>query len=143
MGLTDRQVAREPVVRRGRPGHEKRASRKYIAKRQPDLVRANYHGRRFETLTRLQLGSKVTRRPWYIYRYDRVRLERIAALSPKVRFTRFETYLAKYLKRDLRKKSARDVERDVRFFRRYYFDHNDDPKLLAKLLRAVERKRDR
>jgi arabinofuranosyltransferase len=137
MGLTDAYVAHQPLKRRGRPGHEKKAEPGYIEKRMPHLVRDVYHPGRHEQLTRLQFGGEVTHRPWYIYHFDREVMARIKQLSPKVRFKPFDAYLRGY-SRELRKQTPKAIRDDQRFFGRYYFDHNDDPKLLERWHKAVQ-----
>ena len=131
-GLTDAAVAHQKIEKRGRPGHERRAKKSYIAKRNPHLIRRNYHDDAREALTRVDMGDGVAQRPWYIYHYDKAVMDRIAALTPSVRFIRFDEYLGRYIEHYAATRPDDQLREDDAFFRRYYFDHNPDPALLAR-----------
>jgi hypothetical protein len=139
VGLTDATVARTPLKKRGRPGHEKWATERYLLERKPLFIRhpklakkyAKYRG-----LTRLDFGDGMPRN-WSLFIYDRESLATIREVAPEIRFVDFEVYLDEYL-RNLDDKSQHQVERDLRFFRRYYFDHNDDERRLAPLERRAQ-----
>jgi hypothetical protein len=136
VGLTDAHVAHQQLDERGRPGHEKRADKAYISKRSPHLVRGNYVPRKRRSLTRIAL-SKGSGKWWHIWRYDRELMRKVRALDPDVRFLDFETYLDTYIRRMPRKE--RDVViRDLRWFKTYYFNHNDDRARLEKIQRWLE-----
>jgi hypothetical protein len=133
VGLTDAHVAHQKLKRRGRPGHEKQAHRAYIAERDPHLVRGHYQPRSRRRLTRIVLG-KGTGGRWHIWRYDRELMRRVKEIDPEVRFRDFEAYLDGYI-RGLRRKKREVVLRDLRWFKAYYFDHNDDQERLEKIQR--------
>jgi hypothetical protein len=145
VGLTDAHVAHQRVDRRGRPGHEKHADGAYIERRMPHLVRDPYHPTRHEKLVAFHFGSAIAHRTWYVYHHDRAVMARIKQLSPGVRFQRFDKYLDRYIKRELRKRTVKELRGDARFFERFYFNHNDDPELLQRwqkaLTKALERAR--
>lgn len=137
VGLCDRTIARLPVKERGRPGHEKYAPPWYIKKRMPNLVRGgDYIPRQYAGLTRIRFGRGTGLRRWHIYKYERDEMRRVRELAPRVRFVDFERFLDGYIAA-LDGRSAEDVARDLAFFRRYYFDHNDDPERLAALERRA------
>lgn len=137
VGLTDATVAHQTIKKRGRPGHEKRAAPSYVATRNPHLMLKNYQPKRFEELTRFFFGRAVSRKPWYIYHYDRAAMERIAELTPAVRFKRFDAYLRDYMAH-MTGRSRSDLEEDAAFFKVYYFDHNHDPELAARWRAALD-----
>ncbi|MDD9932697.1 MAG: hypothetical protein OXT09_03800 [Myxococcales bacterium] len=131
-GLTDAHVAHLPLRKRGRPGHEKLAGDRYVRSRQVHFIDGGHHPKWFGRTGRIRWGAGTGRRVWHIYRYDRDLMAAIRELDMGVRFTDFERYLDRYLARLERKDPAR-VRRELEWFKRYYFDHNDDPARLAKL----------
>jgi hypothetical protein len=90
-----------------------------------------------------EFGSAIAKRPWYIYHYDRRVMDTIKKLTPSARFKRFDEYLKRYIKREVPEQSLSALEEDDRFFRRFYFDHNDDPKLLERWQNALTEARAR
>lgn len=132
-GLTDRVVARRELSGRGHVGHEKVAPRRYIVKRKVHLLRARsgqdkFHPKRFRELTAVRLGRE--RDPWQIAVYDREMMAAIRSKAPEIRFRDFEGWLDGYIL-ELDRKAPADVASDLLWFRRYWFDHNDDPVRLA------------
>jgi hypothetical protein len=139
VGLVDPVIARLPPKRDNRPGHQKVAPDWYIRKRNPHFLRSGGHiPRAYESLAGIHFGPGTGRRRWLIYHYDAALMRRVPELMPEVRFTDFERHLDRYIAQARRARPA-SLERDLRFFRRYYFDHNDDPKRLNALeqLRVV------
>ena len=131
VGLTDAHVAHQKLEKRGRPGHEKRADKDYIIERNPHLVRAHYMPKDRRKLTKIRLGEGSGGR-WYIWRYDRELMRQIHEYDPTVKFRDFERYLDGYI-RGLPRKSRRMVLRDLKWFKAYYFNHNDDQERLEKI----------
>ncbi|HLA78329.1 MAG TPA: hypothetical protein VJU18_12175 [Vicinamibacteria bacterium] len=123
MGLTDTQVAHQPVGPRARPGHEKEASDDYVLSRPVHfaLTKREFHPAEYRPLTRVRVGPSELA----IVVYDREIMRRLAA-QPEVAFVDFEQYLDRYLE-TLGQRGRPGVAKDFRFFRRYYFDHNQDP----------------
>jgi arabinofuranosyltransferase len=127
LGLTDETIAHAPLRKRGRPGHEKRASRGYLVRRGVDFIRKT---------SVISLGPPEARavaqlrglpgRPWFILRYDRDLMRQIAREAPEIRFVDFEVWLDRYVAA-LDRRSPGEVREDLGWLRRYYFDHNDDP----------------
>lgn len=122
MGLTDTQVAHQPVTRRARPGHEKEASDDYVLSRPVHfaLTKREFHPADYRALTRIRVG----RTEFSIVVYDREIMRRLQG-APEVGFVDFEAYLDRYIAA-LGQRGRPAVARDFQFFRRYYFQHNDD-----------------
>lgn len=134
-GLTDAYVARQPIGRRARPGHEKLAPREYLLARGVHLLRTNarqktFHPPRWRRLTQVGLGRFQGQDPWQLAHYDRELMRRIREQAPELRFVNFEAWLDRYIE-DLPGRRPRTVARDLEWMRSYYFDHNDDPERLA------------
>lgn len=129
VGLTDRRIARQPVVERTRPGHEKSPPRGYLVRRRVHFVRAGANPKEYDDLARIDFGRGTGER-WSIVVYDREVMARIRDEVPGIRFTDFEAWLDDYVSR-LPGTPPEQVARDLAWFRRYYFAHNDDPARLG------------
>jgi hypothetical protein len=122
-GLTDTYLARLPVKKAGRAGHEKQAPMDYLWRRGVNFVFASgsmklppgdeYKSIHFEDVD----GQIIV--------YDRALMDRLAG-DPGVRFVRFEGYLDRYLA-DLGSRPREKVRADYAAFRHFYFDKNPDP----------------
>ncbi len=139
-GLTDPVVARQPLSKRTRPGHEKVAPRRYLIKRGVDLLRSRagqrgFHPKRFRSLAHLKFPG--SRDPWQLARYNTALLTDLAEAIPGLRFQRFPAWLDRYIG-DLPAKKTAQIKKDLKWFRRYYFDHNKDPERLL-VLEAASR----
>jgi hypothetical protein len=121
-GLTDVFTAHKPLAKRGRPGHEKRMPYNYLIERQINFVvggtfRPTPDPNQPEVIS---FGGAIS----HIVIYENEVMEALRKY-PEVEFLHFPTFLDNYiaqagqLEREI-------LERDVAFFRRYYFDHNDD-----------------
>jgi hypothetical protein len=120
-GLTNATIARLPIERRGRPGHEKVAPVEL-------LRRLGVH---FSTAREPNEYSGLALGPvrLAILRYERPVMELLRSRRG-ARFIDFPQYLDRYLA-TLPGRGQRQVERDLEEFRRYYFDWNADPERLA------------
>jgi hypothetical protein len=133
-GLTDASIARLPLAKRGRPGHEKGPS--------DDWMRA--HGVQF----RILYGShrSATAKPYerirfrdvygQIVYYD-VELMDVLAQRQGIAFRDFRPYLDEYIASQLSQRSLDFLLDDYASFQRFYFQHNDDPERLARLQAAL------
>lgn len=130
MGLTDATVARAQVSRRGRPGHEKTATPEYLRHRGVELIREGTVEIVPREAVRVARVRGVPGRPWLLFRYERGFVARLRETAPELHVSDFEDYLDRYI-RKLRRRRPVDVAKDLEWFRRYYFDHNDDPERLA------------
>lgn len=125
-GLTDRAIARSRIERRGRPGHEKSASREELISRrihllfmkrplEPDPYRSVY----------FRVGGDQIRAEMIIY--DRDVMNRLGErFGDSIRFIDFEAYLDDYLA-SIDGRPRDEVRRDFERFRDFYFRHNADP----------------
>jgi hypothetical protein len=135
-GLTDATVAHRELGERLRPGHEKIASRGYLRKRDVQLLRRKagqhrFHPKRFRKISRIRFGE--IQDPWQLARYDRELIAELRAKVPELHIRDFEKWLDSYIAH-LPERSVQEVADDLRWFRRYYFDHNDDPKRLRAIM---------
>jgi hypothetical protein len=135
-GLTDAHIARAPVERRGRPGHEKKPTDEYLLSRNVRIIQANWCSKEHLRLTELNLGVNPGR-PWRIFVYDRELMRTIETSAPRIRFANFERYLDKYIS-ELSDMPSDRVRKDLKFFKRYYFNHNDDPERLSAIMKYLD-----
>jgi arabinofuranosyltransferase len=126
-GLIDPELSAQPLARRGRPGHERRATPEHIIKRGADLSAMGVHGARYDAVTKIVLDVET-------YSLTRYRAHLLDPLRdrPEVRFVRFPEHLDEYLA-NARGRSRDEIRRDLDFFDRYYFAYNPDPVRRGKL----------
>jgi hypothetical protein len=130
LGLTDATVAHQKIRTRGRPGHEKWATSKYLRKRGVHFRRGGGYTRWFKTYGTMRWSPGTGGRHWWVLVYDRVMMNAIREAYPDVYFHDFEIYIDKYIAR-LPHTDVKKARREFKFFRSYYFDHNDDPERRA------------
>jgi hypothetical protein len=124
LGLTDATVAHQRIRERGRPGHEKWATTAYLERRGVHFVRGGPYPPWFTRQGTIHWGQRGGR-TWWILRYDPELMQAIREADPKVRFEDFPRWLDRHLAKLPRLPKA-EVRREFAFFRRYYFDHQDD-----------------
>lgn len=122
-GLTDATIARREVQGRHRPGHEKWSSRAYLVERDVDFIRGKRKAQYRDEL-RLQLGPH-SGHVWLIHTYDPELMATIKRDVPEIGFVDFEAHLDHYIA-TLDDHEPREVRKDLRWFRAYYFAHVDD-----------------
>jgi hypothetical protein len=125
-GLTDRAVARQPLIRRGRIGHEKRASLEYLVRERKAHLTLHPHAS-----AKLPLDERLPRADVFfgpmrgrLLHWDpelMAKLERRGAT-----FTRYPETLDDYLAR-IDEIPGEQVEVDFDRFRLFYFEHVEDP----------------
>ena len=76
-------------------------------------------------------ASKPIPLPCSIVTWDRELMRELHHRDPAIQFVDFEEHLDAYIEAFPDKRKA-EVEKDLAKFRRYYFDHNEDPARLAK-----------
>jgi hypothetical protein len=130
LGLTDATVAHREIEKRGRPGHEKWADPEYVRERGVHFRRGGGYAKWFKTYGTIRWGQGVGGRRWYILIYDRELMNAIREVYPDVWFYDFEVYIDKYIAR-LPHTSPRKARHEFRLFKKYYFDHNEDPERRA------------
>jgi hypothetical protein len=130
LGLTDATVAHQEIKKRGRPGHEKWAEPDYIRERGVHFIRGGGYPSWFRTYGTIRWGSAVGGRRWYILKYDRELMNAIREVDPDVYFYDFEVYIDRYIAR-LPTTPVKKVRKEWDWFKKYYFDHNNDPERRA------------
>lgn len=126
LGLTDANVAHQEIEKRGRPGHEKWAKPDYIRERGVHFIRGGAYPTWFRSYGTIRWGNGTGGRRWYILEYDRELMEAIREADPDVWFYDFEVYIDRYIAR-MPNSPAKKVRKEWDWFKKYYFDHNDDP----------------
>jgi hypothetical protein len=92
-----------------------------------DFLRQAWAIPAYRHLTAVQfLGQENLAGVWHLLRYDRQRLEPLQRSGKAVSFTDMEAHLDRYIQ-SLSTRQHAAVARDLDFFDRFYFDHNDDP----------------
>lgn len=130
-GITDPVLARKPLTKRGRPGHERWASPEYIYQRGTTISSVDVHRR--GKLTEIWLGAQGYR----LVRYVPAIMRQLEG-RPGVRFTDFERYLDDYIA-TLAQRSPGELARDLRFFDRYYFSVADDAARRDAIIRHMQK----
>jgi len=124
-GLTDRTVARQPLARRGRVGHEKRASVEYLVRERK--AHLTLHP---QADAKLPLDEWLPRADLFLGPMRGRLLHWDPALMAELErrgatFTRYPEYLDDYLAR-IEQIPTEQVEADFDRFRLFYFEHVDD-----------------
>jgi hypothetical protein len=130
LGLTDATVAHQEIKNRGRPGHEKWATSKYLSKRGVHFRRGGGYTKWFKPYGTMRWATGIGGRSWWVLIYDRVMMNAIREAHPDAYFHDFEIYIDKYIAR-LPHVDPKKARHEFKFFRSYYFDHNDDPERRA------------
>lgn len=124
-GLTDREIARQPVLKRGQPGHEKQASIRYLtANRRAHLMfNSNPHllAEADESLPECWVDFDGVRARALFWDDTVMQLLR----DRGARVTDVPAALDDYVG-TIAERTQLDVRRDLERFDRFYFDHNDD-----------------
>jgi len=140
-GLTNSHIAHQPFTgKRKRPGHERTISPAYMQQRSPWLF-APYPNmfplpvpyEEYQDVQALYLDGEL----FYMSRWEPELLAQIDA-NPKVtvEYARFPQYIERYLEHNAPVLSPQQLQKDIAFFKYYYFDHEDNPALLKRLHRA-------
>lgn len=126
LGLTDAEVAHQEIKHRGRPGHEKWATSKYLRERGVHFRRGGGYSKWFKAYGSIRWGNGTGGRAWWVLIYDREMMNAIREADPDIWFHDFEVYIDKYIAR-LPHVDPKKARHEFAFFRNYYFDHNEDP----------------
>jgi len=129
-GLTDADLARAPLLARGRPGHERAASLE-------DMLRRNIH-------FRLRYGFTVGLRQHQQIRFDDLYGEIILYDSrlmaklrrPGIAFIEFPHFVDEYTS-TIDQQDPRRLLEDYLHFQVFYFAHNDDTQRFQRLRTAL------
>ena len=122
-GLTDSGIAHQPLITRGRPGHEKQASQEYLVAKKINFFIGPVHNLPPNelVLNAIVFDSLVAK----IIVYDNAIMPKLAQY-PGVRFVQMPKYLDAYIAA-LPTRTREDVARDYAFFKSFYFEYNNDP----------------
>lgn len=126
-GLTDAHIARTPYKVRRKVGHGKPRDPAYLEKRgvhfhlEPDYLME-------DKWRKMTFNVPL---PCSIVTWDRELMRELRRRDPAIQFVDFEQHLDAYIEAFPNKRKA-EVANDLAKFRRYYFDHNEDPVRLAK-----------
>jgi hypothetical protein len=126
-GLTDRTIARLPLERRGRPGHERRPPFEYLVERRTNFLIHLPGARPRHEFARIDFGDLLGE----ILIWDRDLMAHVRACEG-VRCSDFPTYFDAWVERAPQQDAAAR-RRDADAFRTYYFDANADAQRLARL----------
>jgi hypothetical protein len=131
-GLTDRHIAHQPIVQRGRPGHEKFATADYLYERAVCLRLAFVPARNVPQYSLMQLAGLSGD----IVVYNRPLMEHLKTCSG-ARFLDFPLWLATTYIPQIPTVRPERLIADWNQFQHYYFNHNPDPEGLRQRLRAA------
>jgi phage terminase large subunit-like protein len=131
-GLTETDIAREPLACRRRPGHEKFVSEDYLVRHhvQFRLLWGPHRARQLELYRVIRFGAQYGS----IVYYERPLMD-VLRTRPGMQFVDFPAHVDEYARRAGKLAPARLLEDYGRFYH-FYFEHNDDPERFARL-RAV------
>jgi len=130
-GLSSRSVARLPLARRGRPGHEKVASAGLVVEAQSDLSEIPVYPMPYARLTPLSVGGGQ----FNLVRYDPGVLEQ---LPRGTMVQNFPAYLDAQVA-VLPQRSSHALACDLWQMREYYFSRNSDEPRRARIVQAAVR----
>jgi len=131
-GLTDTHIAHEPIRVRGRPGHEKVGSARYIYERGVNL-RINYSELRNVPMYTL-FGLQGVRGEIIVY--DRKLMDHMKTCGG-ARFLDFPLYIQQTWLPNVPNEMDFRLRRDWEHFQLFYFMHNPDPEGLREKIRAA------
>ena len=132
-GLTDKWIARQPLPKRGKVGHERTPPREYLFRRSinlaffpPDTI--GYKHPLDADLRSMKAGNEeITIITWS----DEVMSTIRARSGGVIQFVDIHKYLDKYLDEG-KAKSKEELRSDLKYFEDFYFNHNDDPDRLSR-----------
>ncbi len=149
LGLTDERIARQPLERRRRPGHEKSASREYIEERDPILLSdwRPYLDAEHARMSAVTIGDSD--QPWALRGYPIELIEDLRRVTPELKIPDMVRWTDQLISRHSRRLPAtgRELDRvakDLEFVRGYYLRRNLDPvreAAIDALARAVDEAR--
>jgi len=129
LGLTSREVARTPVARRGRPGHEKVASPAQILESGAQLSKFPVFPEPYAATTQVRLDDFL----YYLTAYT----SELGGPLARTGRTRDARAVLAGMAEALPRRSPRAQACDVWFAREYYFRHNADSELLDRWADAL------
>ncbi|MCB1176969.1 MAG: hypothetical protein KDK36_05260, partial [Leptospiraceae bacterium] len=121
-GLTDAYIARLPVKKRGKIGHEKSVSRKYLRRRG---VNISFDSSVVPKTDYNQIFIKGLPHSFSILVYKSRVFSKLYD-TDRFQFMLFEDYLDNYLS-EVHKRKLIQQKKDYKKFKLYYFNYNKDP----------------
>jgi arabinofuranosyltransferase len=125
-GLTDAHIARLKSKKRSKVGHGKPRDPLYLEQRKVHFMLEQNYLLKEDPWREIWFPSKPLPLPCSMVTWDRELMRELKRRAPGIKVTDFEEYLDRYIA-TLATKSKSGVEKDLAKFRRYYFDHNEDP----------------
>ena len=137
LGLTDREIARHRPDERRRPGHEKSATRDYVDKRDPILLRnwRPYLDAEHARISAVSIGSD---RDWALRGYPLDLIEDIRRIAPEIEIPDMVKWMDDFIHRYSQGLPAAQVDldralKDIELIRGYYLEHNHDVRREAQI----------
>jgi hypothetical protein len=125
-GLTEPTIARLPLEKRGRVGHEKAPKYEYLIELgvdmsfTPRMYKERDYRRVFFELNERKLGAELLT-------YDAALMTELRRrMGRAIQFIEFEAYLDRYIEDELVARTTEEVQQDYEEFREFYFAHNND-----------------
>jgi hypothetical protein len=131
LGLTDAVVAHQPLLQRGRPGHEKLATPAYLRSRGVQLSRDALYPPPYGRLTRVVVDGI----PLYLGHYEPALVAALRTI-PEARVPDLPALLDDHVAKAATR-PPEVVAADIAFFRDFYLSVNDDP-VRAEALDALQ-----
>ncbi|MBN1656706.1 MAG: hypothetical protein JXA30_23235 [Deltaproteobacteria bacterium] len=130
-GITNRDIARRPISRRGRPGHEKSATSPYIVASEVDISDTEVYPEPYDQWTRFVLGKTV----FQLVHYEPATVKALQREKGGLMID-FDRLLDAYLSSLPRQRDREQLACDAWFFQEFYFSRVDQPEKR----RALERR---
>lgn len=130
-GLTDAHIARLKVKKRTKVGHGKPRDPLYLERRKVHFMLEQDYLLKTDPWREIWFASQPLPLPCSMVTWDRELMRKLLQRDPNIKVVDFEKFLDTYIA-DLPNKQKPEVEKDLARFRRYYFDHNDDPSRIAR-----------
>ena len=130
-GLTDAHIARLPQKHRRKVGHGKPRDPEYLEQRGVHFMLEQTYMLDEDPWREIWFASQPVPLPCSVVTWDRELMRELRRRDPAIQVVDFEQHLDAYIKAFPNKRKE-EVAKDLAKFRRYYFNHNDDPQRLAK-----------
>ena len=130
-GLTDPELAHQPLAERGRPGHEHVASVEHLLAEGTELSALPLYPTPYDHLARLELDGEL----FHLAHYRADWLDPLRP-NPHVMFVRFPDFIDQYTAA-AGDKPRQELEAHLDFFDRFYFSVYPDPVRRARLVAAI------
>lgn len=130
-GLTDAHIARLKQDHRRKVGHGKPRDPEYLELRGVHFMLEQTYKLKEDPWREIWFPSVPLPLPCSVVTWDRELMNELRNREPNIKVVDFEQFLDTYIA-ELPSKKKPQVREDLAKFRRYYFNHNEDPERLAK-----------